>query len=380
MKLYNVPRINKCNNNDYFTKGDGGMLDAIPEFLKNEFGKEKPRPAQFPEEIKIFMLGYATHYEYPKDIDIRKIFVLMKNNIGHIPKCELDNCDQLRTFNKSNILTEGCCAEHTRQIRNLQKYGVTNVSHREDIKSKIKQSYVKKYGVEHPMKSEIIRDKFKATCLEKFGVENPSTLPEIQEKINDTNMKNLGVTRPMKNSEVVEKVRTSNNLKYGSDYIFGSEHFKDVMLETYGTDNAMKLEKFKKVAKNTSNKRWGVDYPMHAACIFEKCRTASYKLKTYTWKTGEISKVQGHEPIVLKELEDDGYTFSEVKTESKDMPKIMYHYEGSEYRYFPDIYIPKENLLIEVKSQYTLDAQLEKNNAKFTAAKQMGFNFRLEIR
>jgi type III secretory pathway component EscU len=49
-------------------------------------------------------------------------------------------------------------------------------------------------------------------------------------------------------------------------------------------------------------------------------------------------------------------------------------------RYYPDFYIPKENLIIEVKSQWTLELHKDKNQAKFQAVKEAGFNFRLEIR
>jgi len=50
------------------------------------------------------------------------------------------------------------------------------------------------------------------------------------------------------------------------------------------------------------------------------------------------------------------------------------------HRYYPDFYIPNENKIIEVKSEYTLNRELERNHIKFEATKLMGFNFVLEIR
>jgi hypothetical protein len=64
--------------------------------------------------------------------------------------------------------------------------------------------------------------------------------------------------------------------------------------------------------------------------------------------------VQGYEPIVLKELEESGYCFNDVKTQQDDMSVIWYYFKGVKRRYFPDFYIPSENLIIEVKS--TLDS------------------------
>ena len=82
----------------------------------------------------------------------------------------------------------------------------------------------------------------------------------------------------------------------------------------------------------------------------------------------------------MQELEDQGYNFNDILTSNKDMPEIWYMFEGKKHRYYPDFYIPEENLIIEVKSQWTLDLHKDKNQAKFQAVKEAGFNFRLEVR
>lgn len=105
-----------------------------------------------------------------------------------------------------------------------------------------------------------------------------------------------------------------------------------------------------------------------------------YKKKKYIWKTGEISILQGFEPIVLKELEKIGYKYNEIKTEYHDMPEIYYVMNNKKRRYYPDFYIPTENLIIEVKSTYTLTSKIEENKLKFNAVKDAGYNFKLEVR
>jgi len=82
----------------------------------------------------------------------------------------------------------------------------------------------------------------------------------------------------------------------------------------------------------------------------------------------------------LKELENNGYKFNDVLTNTKDMPEIRYMFEGKEHRYYPDFYIPSENKIIEVKSEYTLQADWEQNQAKFKATRNLGFDFNLEVR
>lgn len=61
------------------------------------------------------------------------------------------------------------------------------------------------------------------------------------------------------------------------------------------------------------------------------------------------------------------------------MPKIEYEFEGKKRRYFPDIWIPKHNLIIEVKSTWTYEKDLEKNLLKKKATEQMGYAFRFVI-
>ena len=62
------------------------------------------------------------------------------------------------------------------------------------------------------------------------------------------------------------------------------------------------------------------------------------------------------------------------------MSEINYIFDNKKRRYLPDIFIPKENILIEVKSEWTLQIHPEKNKLKFQAVEDTGFNFRLEVR
>lgn len=145
-----------------------------------------------------------------------------------------------------------------------------------------------------------------------------------------------------------------------------------VMIETYGVVNAMYLQSSKDKIKETNLERYGL--------LFPNMLSNGYGHKEYKWKTGEISIVQGYEPIVLKELEDSGYTYEMVITGSSRIPTIPYEFENKKHLYYPDIFIPSENLIIEVKSDYTLNKEFDRNKAKFDAVKELGFNFKLEVR
>ena len=59
------------------------------------------------------------------------------------------------------------------------------------------------------------------------------------------------------------------------------------------------------------------------------------------------------------------------------MPEIWYMWQdGSWHRYHPDFYIPKNNLIIEVKSIYTYTEDFIKNKLKEEAVKYLGYNFK----
>ena len=45
------------------------------------------------------------------------------------------------------------------------------------------------------------------------------------------------------------------------------------------------------------------------------------------------------------------------------MPLIMYEHNNRAHRYFPDIFIPSQNKIVEVKSEYTYKAACEITHA-----------------
>jgi len=57
----------------------------------------------------------------------------------------------------------------------------------------------------------------------------------------------------------------------------------------------------------------------------------------------------------------------------------MYEFEGKTRRYYPDIYIISENKIIEVKSKYTYESDLDNNIAKMNATVLNGMSFEFMI-
>ena len=112
---------------------------------------------------------------------------------------------------------------------------------------------------------------------------------------------------------------------------------------------------------------------------FEYTTSKLFKKKEYVFPSGRIDIVQGYEPFALNKLLDI-YEESDIITNIKLLPKIVYlGVDGKEHRYYPDIFIPKDNLIIEVKSEYTMKANFKVNKLKEKASKNDGFSFKFMI-
>lgn len=54
---------------------------------------------------------------------------------------------------------------------------------------------------------------------------------------------------------------------------------------------------------------------------------------------------------------------------------IPYFYKNKKRYYFPDFYLPTKDIIIEIKSQYTYNKELDKNLSKKQACISLGHNF-----
>ena len=128
------------------------------------------------------------------------------------------------------------------------------------------------------------------------------------------------------------------------------EKFRITMMETYGVEYAMQSKELQKTYKYSLLENHGVEHPMQSGLF----SNSGYKHKPYTFPSGKIVQVQGYEPQLLDELILI-YTEEDILTDRKDMPEFWYITEDNKkHRYFPDAYIPKDNTIYEVKSDWTL--------------------------
>jgi len=106
----------------------------------------------------------------------------------------------------------------------------------------------------------------------------------------------------------------------------------------------------------------------------ENALSKSYYNKTYTLPSGKIIKVMGYEDHFLNFIFNKKI-FKEEDFDFTNNFKINYMDGNKKRKYYPDFFIPKKNLIIEIKSLYILNKQKHLNDLKFEAAKKAGYNF-----
>ena len=93
---------------------------------------------------------------------------------------------------------------------------------------------------------------------------------------------------------------------------------------------------------------------------------------------GRIINYQGYENYALDTLLENYINEDDIISERNEIPKIDY-FKGKIYKYYPDIFIPKDNLIIEIKSEWTYKRNIIKNTLKALATKKLGYNYEFWI-
>ena len=257
-----------------------------------------------------------------------------------------------------------CCGEKIK-ITNNKKYGVDNPSQSELIKNKKKETTLKNYGVENPSQSESIKKLKCETMMKNYGVEYVFQSNELQKNMKKTKLEKYGD----ENYHNIEKSKITNLEKYCFENVSQSDIIKKRKCETslinYGVEYPVKLDIIKQKSKKTCLKKYGVEHAMQNKNIFIKSFLTSNKIHKY--KNTNIFYQGSYEKDFLDKYLD--------KIEIDKIDKIKYIFENKVKYYYPDFYYKKLNLIIEIKSDYTLINELYKNLAKQKSCIEQGYNF-----
>ena len=310
-----------------------------------------------------------------------------ETNIDFICNCGIT---YNKTFRQLYELSYGFCKKCTENRRIdmvkqtcLDRYGVEYASQSQETKDKSKQTCIEKYGVEYSLQSQEVRNKSKQTCIEKYGVEYASQLQEVKDKSKQTCLDKYGFENPSQSQEIKNKKTKTSLNNYGVEYPIQSQEVKDkskkTCLDKYGVEHVSQSYEFKEIVKQNCLDKYGVEYPMQFGEVAEYQLQNSYKLKEFNFPCGNTILVQGYEPLLLKNLVEEGYTYKDIIVKRTEVPEIWYEKDNKKHRYYCDIYIAKINTIYEVKSTWTYKKDIDKINLTKQACIDNGYLFELYV-
>jgi hypothetical protein len=290
-------------------------------------------------------------------------------------RCECDYCGLVNTITWSNYVLQinridvkiySChkCHYNKSKMVFMEKYGVDCVLKSEEIKNKIRDTNLKKYGVDCVFKSEEIKDKIRDTNLERYGVDSILKSKEIRDKSKNTNLERYGVDNPFYSDSKFRK-DINDKLKISLNKDFVKEKRKETCFEKYGFSNPMQVDNIKKKCKNTNFEKYGTRHPMQSGLVFDRMMKSAFKYKTHK---GSNIDYQGTYELDFLERYYEKLNISKIEP-------IRYKHNDKYHYYHPDFYIPEYNLIVEIKSTYTYNYDLERNQAKYDYSIRAGYNF-----
>ena len=301
--------------------------------------------------------------------DNKNIEVFCKCN--SIWKCSLNDLKRGRLCSK--------CKINRTQSTNLLKYGCENVFQNESIKKKSVGTCLKNHGVKYPQQSPDVRLKTTQTSLELYGHIRAFCKPEVYIKIQDTCMKKYGVKYPLQSPIIQSKIDQTFLLlcgktrpfgtyyhnqiilkKYGNTIFVCTDYCKDKMREKYGSEFFINSDECKKQMLE----KYGCEYALQNNELFHKMLKSSFRRREYIFEDKSISLILGYEDLALKDLEECKLYKIIESGDSSNIPTFWYDDNGKKRKYYPDIYLPEINTIIEVKSTYYFEKDMKQNICK----------------
>jgi hypothetical protein len=308
-----------------------------------------------------------------------------KSNINFLCSCGNSYHRVYSTILKIGLTCKDCTMKNMvikTKLHCIDKFGCVDPNQLPEIKQKIKKIFTEKYGVDSPMKSDKVKQRQKDIIMTKYGVENTFQSEIIKDKLKQTNILKYGVEHPLQNTELQNKFKQTMRERFGVEVPYFSEALKlkgkETCLQKYGVEYSLQNEEVRQKGKETCLQKYGVEYPQQNIEVIAKRQQNAKKYKKYTMPSGKVINIQGYEHFAIKELLLN-YTEDEIKTNRFDIPRIEYCIDTKKRYYFPDIFIPKENKIIEVKSDWTYRSKTDYITEKAQATKDKGYNYEIWV-
>lgn len=142
-----------------------------------------------------------------------------------------------------------------------------------------------------------------------------------------------------------------------------SRKYAETMLKNYGVSNYFSSKEFREYIIKYNLDKYGVESQMQDPEVFMKNKKTRRDYRDYVCPSGDVRRIQGYEDMALDILLKD-YNESEIIDCKSKIPDFFYYLDGKKKRYYPDIYIPSENKIIEIKSWWTYNKEVNRDLKK----------------
>lgn len=227
------------------------------------------------------------------------------------------------------------------------------------------------------------------TVSKVYGCEYVSQNKDTINKQLETKSKideKTGKTIQQLNTEAIQKAKEE---KYGDKFYNNSKKISETK-QNFSID---KNNEINEKRRKTNLEVYGVENTFHLPNVFTKTRKGNASIKMFTLPSGKIIKIRGYEPTAITELltrynENELVICDETDIMKCGIPVFEYkNVHGNINKYYPDIFIPKENKIIEVKSRWWYDAynregyesRIKNNNRKRQACLDKNYKFEFWI-
>ena len=305
----------------------------------------------------------------------------------------------------------------------IKRYGSLESYHKQSRK-KAQETCMSRYGVKHTYNSPLLKQKRDATMLCKYGtvhaLQNPSLNQKMRntrklldneaifKRIRETMLRKTGYEHAwMRNSPCRAKARKTNLERYGNEQPAKTKPVKDkaaeTLIEKYGSienfhkyvvvqgekTNLVKIGARNSLCKNTPTrkrrdltmlKKYNTLHSMqNPASFYKQARTA--KAFKNIVVQGKVFTVRGYEDRAITVILDNcNIQATDLHASAEGNLSLFYRDRDDKRRvHYPDFWIAKQNLYVEVKSSWTYNLFKHKFQYILKAAKALERNYLLLV-